>query len=118
MVRVFWVSLTSVNSVFIGRLFRKEGREPVPDFRITRSAGLFRRDVRPVAVEDRPQHLVVVLPVPEERSPQHTFRGSAELAEGAIAAAVLGARTRFEAADANCAEGKIQHEARGVGEQS
>ncbi len=42
----------------------------------------------PVFREYAPQHLVVILTVPEEGAAQHSFLDRADLAEGAVAAAV------------------------------
>src|SRR6185503_17077064 len=120
-VMVFCVSLTSVSSVFIGR---SSGREDeyyvVSAFRRTRSqnstsARTARRGTGPVGVEHRPEHLVVILPMPQEGLSQHALRRSAELAERTVPAAVLGARTRLESLHAKRAEGEIQDEPCGAG---
>jgi hypothetical protein len=43
----------------------------------------------PILVENRPEHLVVILAVAKERTTQHAFLHGADLPERAVAAAVL-----------------------------
>src|SRR5688572_22298677 len=52
--------------------------------------------VAPVFLQDRPEHLVVILVAAAKRAPEHTFLSCAKLFERAVAASVLQQDARFE----------------------
>ena len=63
---------------------------------------------------DRPQRLIEILAVPQERSTQHAFLHGAQLSERAVAASVAERRTRFEPVHAEHVEREAQDEFRAV----
>src|SRR3954465_11507542 len=68
----------------------------------------------PVLVENRPQHLVEVLTVLQERLPQYAFLHRAHLAERAVAAAVTDRRARPQTGHADRAEREADQQLRAV----
>ena len=55
----------------------------------------------PVVLADRPDHLIVIDAVAQERSAQDGFAGGAQLLQRAVAAAVADGRARFQPVDAD-----------------
>src|SRR5262245_42860121 len=72
----------------------------------------------PVFVEDRPQRLVEILAVLEERPPQHAFLHGADLAKRAVAASVLQRGPRLEPVDAHRFEREPNEELGAVDERA
>src|SRR5207245_10293531 len=68
--------------------------------------------LHPVFVDDRPEHLIQVLAVLEERSPEHAFLHGADLSRRAIAAAVPDRRARLDSMYAHHLEREFEHELR------
>jgi hypothetical protein len=73
--------------------------------------------VSPFLSEKRPEHLIVVVAVAQERSSENTFLHRTELSKCAVAAAVRYRRARLEALDPNRIERKVEHELRALHER-
>src|SRR5437867_5040275 len=64
----------------------------------------------PVLVQNRPEHLVQIFPVLEERLAQHALLNGADLTERAVAAAVADRCPRLQAVNADGLERETHHE--------
>src|SRR5689334_24792128 len=81
-----------------------------------RSPGRF--GAEPLFGEDRPQHLIEVLAVAEERSPEYALARRADLAQRAAAASVGRRRPRLEPVHADRGEREVERQLRAVDEQA
>ena len=72
----------------------------------------------PILGEHRPQHLVVIPPVAQERSAQDPFLHRANLSKGAVAAAVGDRRPSLEPLNADDVHREVQQQPRTLDEQA
>src|SRR5437588_767672 len=72
----------------------------------------------PILFDNRPQCLIEIFSTAKERFSQDALLDRAHLSKGAIAAAVLNGRSRFQAMDANDFECKLDHKLSSLREQS
>ena len=79
--------------------------EPQARFRAGCGESLVRRralsPLAPVVLADRPDHLIVIDAIAQERSAQHAFAGRPQLLQRAVAAAAADRRARFQPVDAH-----------------
>ena len=79
--------------------------------------GRFRRALitrSPVIFDDAVQHLIEVLAVVPERSPQQALLGRSDLQQGSAAPSVPDRRARFQAMHAECLERELEDEPRAL----
>src|ERR1700731_2116093 len=74
--------------------------------------------VIPVFLEHGPQHLIEVLAAVADRSPQYALLNGAQLAQGAVGAAILKQAPRFEPMRAHVGEGERADQTRGFDENA
>src|SRR5262245_50961805 len=89
-----------------------------PPCRLVNARTPHRLRAAPVLVEDRPQGLVEVLTVAQERLSQDAFLNRADLSQRTVSAPVRDGSTRLEAMRADRVEREVDHHASAVEERA